>query len=309
MSHTHSTSWEILALYLKDLKAQGRTYQAIQGAKHTARGWITYLQQNTIELHFATHDHAYGYQGFLCSPERKLKRSSIHTYISGAIQFSNWLYQTGWILSSPFETLKHSPAEKKLPTILFSLEDLNQFLDLLAEWDQEMLLTNRKYGFRYQVMAEVQFASGIRVNELVNLKESDLDLVKGLIYIQDGKGGSQRIAFLNSYSIELLRLWLDLRPLISKDIVGENTIFGSGRVLSRPYNKRLSSLAKLVGSNRFSSHQFRHLLAYHLLRSGASIRYIKEILGHKTLTSTEKYIRINSTDTREVLDRFHPRGI
>jgi site-specific recombinase XerD len=183
------------------------------------------------------------------------------------------------------------------------------FLDRLADIERKRTRKDRKVAFRTLVMAELQYASGLRLEEVADLVPADLDLAHETVIVRQGKGNKARRAFLTSYSVELLELWLEVRESVLQSNSDHSRLFGaSAATLSHTYNRELNTVARGVGLPGWSSHGFRHALGYHLLRAGCDIRRIKDILGHSRISTTEIYTEVNREDLRSVIDTYHPRA-
>ena len=143
------------------------------------------------------------------------------------------------------------------------------------------------------------------------LKVADIDLNRGLVRVEEGKGGAERTAYLNDYAREVLRLYIErVRALIFTDWHRRNNDLLFGTRWDRLYhlvNDTLKEVTARLSLGEFSSHGFRHALGYHLLRAGCNIRHIQEILGHKLLRNTEIYTKVDKEDLRNILDTHHPR--
>lgn len=188
---------------------------------------------------------------------------------------------------------------------------MEKLLDLLARFDGEHDLKKAKSAYRVHVVAELMYSTGMRVSEVAGLRLADLDFGKGIVYVNCGKGGENRIAWLNDYAGAVLRLYVTkMRKVMANEWNerNEELLFGvRWGSFARMVNKRLGQAAKKLEMSGFTSHGFRHAVGYHLLRAGCNIRYIQEILGHKLLRNTEIYTKVDSSDLRSVLDNCHPR--
>ena len=138
----------------------------------------------------------------------------------------------------------------------------------------------------------------------------DIDFIRGIIHIRSGKGDIPRVAYLNEYAKEVLRIYLTK----IKDIIfrfnnnNTDTIFGvQHKTIGDLISHELAPICKSLNLPKQTSHNYRHSLGTHLLRSGCDVRYVQEILGHKRLKNTEMYIRVDKEDLKKVLDKFHPR--
>jgi len=128
--------------------------------------------------------------------------------------------------------------------------------------------------------------------------------------VKGGKGSKEAVGFLSEYSLTLLKLWRELRPLVLKPQSLKTKLLFGGSVsgIEKAYNLRLNEVAKTQGKDGWHSHLFRHEFGYLMLRSGCSIRHIQQLLNHRNITTTEIYTKVDVEDVRRVLDSYHPRG-
>jgi len=168
-------------------------------------------------------------------------------------------------------------------------------------------------GKRDRALLELLYGTGIRRGECVRLDVTDVDLQQGRLLIRNTKGKRDRIVPLAGRAAEALDLYVrEVRPQLLQD-PGERALF-----LSR-YRKRAGrladvTLAVLVRKHaaaaaiaRVHPHLLRHCCATHLLRHGADVRHVQELLGHQRLKTTALYTRVSTKELLEVLDRCHPR--
>jgi integrase/recombinase XerD len=173
--------------------------------------------------------------------------------------------------------------------------------------------TGTLLGYRDRTILEVLYATGLRKGELMNLTLGDVNLEEELLRINAGKGGRDRVtplsqvacsyleSYINGVRPELLlghpehtdRLFISLRARP----MGRNTI---GDVVEK--YARIARVKKHV-----TCHLWRHTCATHLLQNQANLRHVQEILGHRSLATTERYLRVTITDLKEAHRKFHPR--
>jgi site-specific recombinase XerD len=164
--------------------------------------------------------------------------------------------------------------------------------------------------YKVHVIAELQYSTGLRIGEVAEIKEEDIDFDKSMIWVRKGKGLKSRMVFLNDYARMVLKFYVEeMKELVSGNYSRKNEgIFGAGGSRLRENMRNvLNPVMKKLDYDPISSHGFRHALGFHLLRAGCDIRYIQEILGHKSIGTTEIYTKIDKEDLKKVLDDFHPR--
>ena len=181
----------------------------------------------------------------------------------------------------------------------------------LANYNNEKGLKNRISKYRVHVIAELMYSAGMRISEVAKLKVTDIDFIRGIVRIREGKGGIGRIAFLNECTQKVLMLYVnEMRELVFNEWNKRNdTLFGiKESCFEKAVNKELRKAGRKLNLGTFTSHGFRHALGFHLLRAECDIRKIQEILGHKSLKNTEIYTKVEKEDLRDVLDQYHPRS-
>ena len=167
-------------------------------------------------------------------------------------------------------------------------------------------------GLRDRAILEVMYSGGLRVSELVGLNDLDVDFEEGILTIR-GKGKKERLALLGSYAGEALQAWLAVRyvhPRLknSTEIPVFTNRFG-GRLTTRSVGRMLEKYLKMTGlDKRTSPHTLRHSFATHLLDRGADIRSVQELLGHKSLETTQIYTHVSTAGLLAIYEKAHPRA-
>lgn len=187
---------------------------------------------------------------------------------------------------------------------------MNDLLMKLSHFERIQTLKKQIVYYRIHVVCEFLYATGLRISEAAALKVENIDFIRGVVKIKDGKGGIDRTAYLNEYVKELLRIFVDkARNYVFNEYNHNNaSLFGvKWERLKELVNDELMLFCKKHKIPRQTSHNFRHALGTHLLRAGCDIRYVQEILGHKCIRSTEFYTKVTKDDLKKVLDQYHPR--
>ena len=189
---------------------------------------------------------------------------------------------------------------------------MSLFLKELSKFNDEERLTAKITRFKIWIVAELMYATGLRIAEVANLKPLDIDFDRGLVNVIDGKMGLNRVCYLNEYAEKLLRIYInEFRDLTFNywNKTNSDLLFGvKWSNFEKTVNKTLRKISVKLKYPKFTSHNFRHCLGYHLLRSGCDVRHIQAILGHKLLRNTEVYTKVDKEELKEVFDRFHPRS-
>lgn len=165
-------------------------------------------------------------------------------------------------------------------------------------------------GFRDKVIFELMYNTGLRRREVVNLELYDINFDEYTIFVKQGKGKKDRIVPMGEYLEKYLKEYTSkVRPVLTKSL-SEVKLFVNGKgEAMRPgtLNTIMLKYSKRLGI-RFNSHTFRHSFATHMLKHGAGLLYIQQILGHSDPTSTEIYTKVYPTDLKEIVVKFHPRS-
>ena len=167
-------------------------------------------------------------------------------------------------------------------------------------------------GLRDRALLETMYSAGLRVSELVGLSDGDLDFRAGLVRVS-GKGRRERMAPIGSYAAAALRRWLRARKLNSREPTGpEAPVFVNKfgrRLTTRSVGRMLEKYLELTGLDaRTTPHSLRHSFATHLLDHGADIRSVQELLGHKSLVTTQIYTHVSTAALRRAYQKAHPRA-
>ena len=228
------------------------------------------------------------------------KTSTIAHNLTVIKNFHSYLFKQKLVEKDVSEFIERPKLRKSLPKTL-SIEDINILLDISL---------NTIFDYRNKAMLELMYGTGLRVSEIVNLNTTDIDLTNCLIRIM-GKGNKEREVPLGEYSIYYLKLYLDKRHDMLKD-VSCNKLFlnNHGKGMTRQgFFKNLKQILKEKGLNpEVSPHTLRHSFATHLINHGADLRSIQEMLGHSDISTTKIYTRVSDDKVKEDYDKFHPRS-
>ena len=220
--------------------------------------------------------------------------------LAGIHAWYRFLLYKNYIDQDPSELLEGPRKERHLPTVL-SLDEVNRMIAAIDLSSNE--------GHRNRAMIEMLYGSGLRVSELVNLKQSNIFLNEHYMLIE-GKGNKQRLVPLSPVAEEWYLYWLQDRshwPIKpeARDIAFVNRY---GRPLTRAMVftivKRLCAMADI--QKNVSPRTLRHSFATHLLQNGADLRIIQQLLGHEDLATTEIYTHLEITDLQKAVLQYHP---
>ena len=227
--------------------------------------------------------------------------------------------QARWISSikSFFKYLVEEELRTDNPATLLEGPKLGLYLpDTLSFQDVERIIrvinTSTDLGRRNECMIEVLYGCGLRVSELIDLKISNINFKEHYLKV-DGKGSKSRFVPIAKFTSDLIKDYIETvrsKNKINKrheDIVFLNSRGTSmSRVIVFIIIKELTEKAGI--SKKISPHTFRHSFATHLLQNGADLRYIQEMLGHSSITTTEIYTHLKNEELRDVILNYHPRN-
>ena len=236
---------------------------------------------------------------------------SVATIMSITLRFYNFLRETGRAYKNPFLGVKRIRLERKLPRNIPEEEKMSGILKILREfWKQKNMREKRMY-YKSHVMAELMYASGMRIGEVLSLREEDIDYEEKVVHIRHGKGGKERYAYLNEYAAQVLKIYAGaMRKLVTRN-KSSDRLFGltDSSTISATFHRVLKAASTEYGIGRFPSHNFRHTLGYHLLKRGCDMRYIQLILGHEDMNTTTIYTKVSKEGLKKELDTYHPRQL
>lgn len=230
------------------------------------------------------------------------KASSNRRVMSGIKAFFKYLIMTDQLTKNPCELLETSRIESRLPVVLHHEEVLR----LIAVIDKSTY-----HGFRDSVIFEILYSCGLRISELLNLKKGDVFYQYEYIKVL-GKGNKERLVPIGEKALELLKLYINNhRSKLPKiDPKHENYIFLNrrGRKLTRQYVfQALKTAAHEAGIKKnIHPHILRHSFATALIKGGANLIAVKEMMGHASVVSTAIYTHLDTMHLRETLMLYHP---
>ena len=240
--------------------------------------------------------------------ETALAKSSISRKIACLRTFFKFLCKQGFLNENPILGIVSPRREKRLPEFMYpnEIDALLKMPDLSTE-----------LGIRDQAILELLYSSGLRLQEVVNLKLEDLDLSRGYLRVM-GKGSKERLAPLGGVAHRMLLRYLkEVRPNLLKNTLPnlkpQNNVFLnyqgtclSGRSIQRLVAKYLKKLVIL--KRKITPHTFRHTFATHLLENGADLRVVQELLGHVDISTTQIYTHVTKERISSIYLKSHPRA-
>lgn len=295
--------WEHLEDFLKYLGVER------QMSAHTLRNYRLDLGQ-FLEFYSQGQDRSLGdatykdVRAFLALSLKGRRKTTVARKLSALRSFFKFLQRRGVVSQNPARLAPSPKLEKNLPHFL----SVDEVFHLVTEAAGD--------GFgprRDRAILEVFYSAGLRLSELAGLNLRDLDLKEGVVRVW-GKGSKERLAFLGDPVRKALTAYLPWRRQLveKKGRPEEAALFvnpSGARLSTRGVARVVDKWARLAGlSPGLTPHGLRHSFATHLLEGKADLRTVQELLGHASISSTQRYLHLNLDYLMEEYDRTHPRG-
>ncbi len=234
--------------------------------------------------------------------EQGYDRATIHLKISALRSFCKWLVRAERMKQNPLIGLTLPKKNRKLPKFL-TIQQIETLLDApLADKDPAQVLS----AWRDKAMLETLYSGGLRIHELVQLNDDDIDLLGEVVRVR-GKGKKERLAPLGGPAVGTVRKYLELRNRNARGPLFVNR-FGA-RMTARSVQRMLKKYLMAAGLDpSLTPHKLRHSFATHLLDAGADLRSVQELLGHANLSTTQIYTHITPDRLKKVYEKAHPRA-
>lgn len=303
---------------MKDLLAEFRTFLEVQRnvSVNTLRAYLTDLEEyadflkgpnNRLShktMQEAQTETIRAYMAFLHG--RRLKKVSINRKISSLRAFYRYLLRDGVVKNNPTQGIQSPKMEKYIPTFL-SVDETFELLSATPDHNSES-------GLRDQAMLELFYSSGLRLSELAGLNTEDVNFSAAQVKLR-GKGRKERIVPVGGPALQSVRNYLSATQSVRKE-KWANGLHEALFLNARGERITTRSIARIVDAatarsgigRKISPHALRHSFATHLLNAGADLRSIQEMLGHESLSTTQKYTAVNINRLMEVYDKAHPRA-
>ena len=227
-----------------------------------------------------------------------IKKSSLARKLASIRSFFKYLHRSGIVPGNPARLVATPKQDRRLPAVLTVDDALRLMLAPDSDAGQEL---------RDRAVLETLYSTGIRASELVGIDHPDIDRSGRVIRVR-GKGRKERIVPVGEKALAAI----DAYSASKVTAAGENAVFTgpSGKRLTvRTVQRILGNYRKKLGlSQKASPHTLRHSFATHLLESGADLRSIQELLGHASLSTTQRYTHVNLDALMETYDKAHPRA-
>ncbi|MDF1529796.1 MAG: tyrosine-type recombinase/integrase [Sedimenticola sp.] len=232
---------------------------------------------------------------------RSFAPSSQETYTNTMLRFFRWASSRDYLLTNPASTLKR---RKQIITHERAIPTVQQMDEILSHAHCQL----------ESALFELMYASGLRFAETVNLKLEEVNLGARIIFIREGKGGKDRYVPFSVRARDALSSYITTeRELASLSVPADKRSFVFlsywGKIGWNGAARRFKAMCKDADLDEkgYTLHSIRHACATHLLEAGAQVRYVQELLGHESLSTTQRYTRPTRDRIKAVYRQFHPR--
>ena len=266
--------------------------------------FFNYLaEHNLADISKVTWQNIEAYQAWLIRI-RRYTGSTIEVKAKCVKRLFEYLCKAGAILRNPAESVRSPRLEKPLPKSILTLREVNI---LLSTPD-----TNSNIGLRDRAILETFYSTGMRLSELCNLSLPDIKAEEGIIHIRKGKGSKDRIIPIGKVACQCIQSYLNsARPLFTKGNNAETSLFvglAGRRIHHLIVQRGVKGYAAQAGiAKHVTPHILRHTCATHMLNNGADIFFVQQLLGHKRLDTSQRYLKVVQADLKKMLKQFHPR--
>jgi len=297
----------LIPRYLQELKIMNRSPLTIRNIRNALNLLILFLEAEGIllleQLSLAVlglYQEELAYR--LTAKGKQLSARTREKYLCSLRGFLTYLYEKDYLAADLSKAIKLPKQPKRLPKIILDNAEVKKLLAAPS------LRTND--GYRNRIILEILYDTGIRASEMAKVKTCDLDLVNSYLAVREGKGKKDRVVPLSSRVCKLIDAYLlMIRPGLLK---GRDT----GHLVVNRWGTKMTPTAvwaivkrctELSGIKKnVTTHTFRHSCATHMLKNGASLRHIQELLGHESLESTQIYTKVTINDLKEIHAKYHP---
>lgn len=243
--------------------------------------------------------------------KRGLRKATVARKLATLRSFFQYLTREGWVDQNPARWICTPKTEKRLPKFL-TVDEAQRLMAGKERSGQETASRKEaERNLRDRAILETFYSTGIRVSELVLLKEGDIDFQAGLVRVF-GKGRKERVVPIGEKAMTVLKEYLQQGKgtASSASTVG-GVIFCNAEgdpLTTRTIHRIVKRYMGEIGRPSFSPHTLRHTFATHLLEGGANLRAVQEMLGHTTLSTTQRYTHLQVDHLMQVYDKAHPRS-
>lgn len=296
-----------ITLYLKELTVLNRAADTIRSIKLCLNPLLRFLHdQNIDDIEQLTADVLADYQQELSfkitAKGTPLTIGSQIRRLCAARGLTRFLKDKDYLAGDPGSKIRLPKTVKRLPKVILSQKEVKTLVQA-----QDMRTRN---GYRRRLIIEILYDTGIRRGELAGVRTTDIDHNAGYLHIRNGKGGKDRVVPVGDRVCKLIHNYmLFIRPTFVRDKDPGNLIlnqYGANMGAHGIYVQVCQAAEKAGIKKKITTHTLRHSCATHMLKNGAPLRHIQELLGHQCLDSTQIYTRVTINDLKQIHTKYHP---
>ncbi|NCG21108.1 MAG: tyrosine-type recombinase/integrase [Rhodobacterales bacterium] len=279
----------LLSRFLDHLRVErGLSIHTVRAYQRTLSALQRHLT-NRADLASASRMHL---RSFLFSIVQGKAAATRARHVAAIRTFYRWMLRSGRLEVSPAQDLQPPKVGQRLPHYL-SVQGVDEVLDL-------------ELSTRDSALVELLYGAGLRVGEASGLDRQDIDLVNGVVNVRNGKGGKDRRVPIGPPAVTALTKHFGTVEDESGGPVFRNK--RGGRLSPRSMRRVIADAGVRAGAPGLHPHSLRHSFATHLLDAGADLRGIQELLGHASLSTTQRYTHVSVDSLRDVYRRAHPHA-
>jgi integrase/recombinase XerD len=293
--------------YLEYLRVRNYSSQTIYSTGKMVRYFRVFCEQvGVTQARQVTRAVVINYQSYLYHYRKQnglaLTIGTQKHWLHSVAGLFSWLTKEGLILYNPASDLELPRSEFRLPKTILNASEVEAILNVPDLSTPE--------GVKFRAILETLYSTGIRRTELCNINMGDLDYVRGLLRIEQGKGHKDRFVPIGERAVKWIEKYLaEVRPRLLPSM-NEPALFlnaGGRRTTPSRLGSQVSEIIRKASLGKTGScHLFRHTFATLLLENGCDVRYVQEMLGHTKLETTAIYTHVAIKTLKDVHSRFHP---
>jgi integrase/recombinase XerC len=292
--------------FIESLRRKAVSIHTITNYERDLRDFTTFLKLRKATVDATDHVLLRDFLNYLYT-ERHLSKSSVSRKLACLKTFFRFLVREGRLGANPAELISSPRLPKKLPACLGEDEAA-----AMVELPQGTTIK----ALRDRAILELLYASGLRVSELVGLNEDEIDMQQETVRVL-GKGNKERIVPFGKFAAQALGEYMEKKHALHLGEVDDDgvkpafvSVRGPGMRIDARDVQRLVARVRLglKTTRRVTPHTLRHSFATHLLERGADLRSIQELLGHESLSTTQKYTHVSVQHLKKEYDKAHPKA-
>jgi integrase/recombinase XerD len=292
--------------FLESLRVRGQSPSTLKGRSQSLSSFFLWMAGQGIEdVREVTQAHVRAYQLWLMTGT--YATPTLHAKLCSLRRFFEHLETTDAVLINPCLGLVLPKLEDRLPRVVLTQEESRRLLDAPD--------TQNGRGIRDKVILELFYSTGIRLEEMARLTTHDVDWRNGFLRVNKGKFAKDRVVPMGAKAADYVREYLEkVRRPWSEFNKDERALWLSSKKPHSPIKSQVIEVmvkqyARAIGIEKpVTPHVWRHSCATHLLNNGANLMAVKQLLGHRSLRTTQIYTRVAVDDLKTMHRRSHPRA-